>query len=206
MHLLKANYTGSVGKTTGAIWKGKPVIKAKIDSKVKHNATQITAVRSFEAWLRMLRDVMVFLRDKYEKNYPNMTRLNWLTSHSPGTYSKDGLFWGSVDIDGTTKDLPVLHDAAYDGNGIVCRFTATGKPGTIPSVPCQQWQWDSTGKFIRSDLTTYGFSNGRYNFGYAPPSSGFYYGLMLWSEDMAFTRPMGATIICKPKVVNYPTA
>jgi hypothetical protein len=53
MNLLKANFTGSVGVITGATWKGKPVVKARIFSKAPPSTAQTNSVRSFEALNRI---------------------------------------------------------------------------------------------------------------------------------------------------------
>lgn len=53
MDLLKASYTGSLGNTTGAKWKNKAVIKAKIWSKAPPTASQTASVRAFECLNRI---------------------------------------------------------------------------------------------------------------------------------------------------------
>lgn len=53
MDLLKASYTGSLGSTTGAKWKNKAVIKAKIWSKAPPTASQTASVRAFECLNRL---------------------------------------------------------------------------------------------------------------------------------------------------------
>lgn len=53
MDLLKASYTGSLGNTTGAKWKNKAVIKAKIWSKAPPTASQTASVRAFECLNRL---------------------------------------------------------------------------------------------------------------------------------------------------------
>lgn len=53
MNLLKSNYTGSVGATTGAVQRGTSVVKAKIWSKAPANPTQQHSVRAFESLNRV---------------------------------------------------------------------------------------------------------------------------------------------------------
>lgn len=53
MNLLKANYTGSVGATTGAEVHGASVVKAKIWSKAPASPLQRSNVRAFEALNRV---------------------------------------------------------------------------------------------------------------------------------------------------------
>lgn len=53
MNLLKSNYTGSVGATTGAVQRGQSVIKARVWSKAPASPTQKKSVRAFEALNRV---------------------------------------------------------------------------------------------------------------------------------------------------------
>jgi hypothetical protein len=53
MNLLKSTFTGSLGRVTGANWKGKPVIKARIFSKAPSSNAQTQSVRAFEALNRL---------------------------------------------------------------------------------------------------------------------------------------------------------
>lgn len=49
MDLLKADFTKSVGQTTGAHWKGKSILKARVFSKAPPTKPQTDSVRAFEA-------------------------------------------------------------------------------------------------------------------------------------------------------------
>jgi hypothetical protein len=53
MNLLKANFTGSLGRVTGSEWKGKPVVKSRIFSKAPPSKAQTQSVRAFEALNRL---------------------------------------------------------------------------------------------------------------------------------------------------------
>lgn len=53
VNILKANYTGSIGNTTGVELHGENVVKAKIWSKAPANPTQKNSVRSFESLNRI---------------------------------------------------------------------------------------------------------------------------------------------------------
>jgi hypothetical protein len=53
MNLLKSTFTGTLGRVTGANWKGKPVVKAKIFSKAPPSNAQTQSVRAFEALNRL---------------------------------------------------------------------------------------------------------------------------------------------------------
>jgi hypothetical protein len=53
MNLLKSTFTGSLGRVTGASWKGKPVVKARIFSKAPPSNAQTQSVRAFEALNRI---------------------------------------------------------------------------------------------------------------------------------------------------------
>lgn len=53
LDLLNSAYTGSVGETTGAKWKGQHVVKGKIWSKTPPSITQTKSVRAFEALNRV---------------------------------------------------------------------------------------------------------------------------------------------------------
>jgi hypothetical protein len=53
MNLLKSTFEGSLGRVTGANWKGKPVVKARIFSKAPPSNAQTQSVRAFEALNRI---------------------------------------------------------------------------------------------------------------------------------------------------------
>jgi hypothetical protein len=53
MNLLKSTFIGSVGRVTGANWKGKPIVKARIFSKAPPSKAQTQSVRAFEALNRL---------------------------------------------------------------------------------------------------------------------------------------------------------
>lgn len=48
VNILQGSITGSVGKITGSVWKGKPTIRAKVFSKAPPQELQTASVRAFE--------------------------------------------------------------------------------------------------------------------------------------------------------------
>lgn len=82
MNLLKANWTGSVGKTTGQEYGGKRIIKAKIDGRVGLNQIQTENLRKFER-LNRVAAVMarhydyVFIPEIYRGMKHNWFLKNW---------------------------------------------------------------------------------------------------------------------------------
>jgi hypothetical protein len=113
MNLLKADFTQSVGKVTGARWKGVSVVKSKIEYKAAPTATQTHALRRYEIYLRLV--AAVYAQVKASKRFlpPNMSLFNWAASKSKDTLNSGGELAGKINIHAPIKDVLEVRSATY---------------------------------------------------------------------------------------------
>jgi hypothetical protein len=113
MNLLKADFTQSVGKVTGARWKGVSVIKTKIDYKAAPTALQTYRLRRYEVYLRMV--AAVYTQIKTSKKYlpPDMSLFNWAASKSKALLNEKTEFNGQVNIHAPVKGFLKMTSAVY---------------------------------------------------------------------------------------------
>jgi hypothetical protein len=114
MNLLKADFTQSVGKVTGARWKGVSVIKTKIDYKAAPTALQTKSLRTYELYLRLV--AAVYAQIKASKRFlpPNMSLFNWAASKNKYLMGGKSEFQGQIDLHAPVKSYLFLISAYYD--------------------------------------------------------------------------------------------
>jgi hypothetical protein len=155
LNLLKGSYTGKVGQTVGATYKGKAVIKVLPRRTAPASNMQMASVNSFTLLLRVLN----FLHTQYPAQFANPDRnLTWLNS-----------------LCSINKPLLLDHWITYGPikfppqEQLGTRYYQTG-----PAIPGNNWTigweltqadinagynryrvlyFDATGKFLRQDLS-----------------------------------------------------
>lgn len=127
LNVLKANWTGSVGNTTGVVQHGKSVIKAKIWSKAPASPVQKSSVRAFEA----LNRVCGILARRWAKWLP-VKKGNMLLHNALAKYFSAVVANHTFDVAGfrerVTGDAKIaVTNFDFDSSTGSLRFTATAQ-------------------------------------------------------------------------------
>lgn len=125
LNLLKANFTGQVGNMVGQSWKGKPILKAKVEGKAKPTVKQTENVRAFEALNRLAAVTAKHWWKYFHLSDKKMHRHNAVASHFKPLIA-DHSFFPPAFIDVLTPDKRILlqtPEQSTPGGFIAIRFT-----------------------------------------------------------------------------------
>jgi hypothetical protein len=125
LNILKANFTGQVGNMVGANWKGKPVLKAKVEGKAPPTASQTANVRAFEALNRLSAVAAAHWWQFFGLSDRKMHKHNAMASHFKPLIA-DHTFFPPAFIDVLKPDERVLMQRpaqASPGEPVTVNFT-----------------------------------------------------------------------------------
>jgi hypothetical protein len=109
MNLLRADWTGSVGRTTGARSKGKSIIKAKIEGKAPPNELQTRSLRAFESLNRLSAAIA---RDAWQ--YTGLSDRSMLRHNAVARWLKPVVSNHEFDLDGISRAMPPTGNIRID--------------------------------------------------------------------------------------------